>query len=53
MEPSMYYYRIKFTDGRVVIRTHVTKKVASAMHEAMVTESGLFAVDEVSWGRCA
>ena len=49
----MYYYRIKFTDGRVVIRICVTKKIASAMHKAMVTERDLFAVDEVSWGRCA
>jgi hypothetical protein len=49
----MYYYRIAFTDGRVIIRTRVTKKIASAMHEAMSTESILFGVKEVSWGRCS
>jgi hypothetical protein len=49
----MYYYRIQFNDGRVVIRTRVTKKVASAMHEAMIAEMNLFDVQEVSWGHCS
>jgi hypothetical protein len=49
----MYYYRIKFNDGRVVIRTHVRKNVAESMHKAMVEESILFDVQEVSWGRCS
>jgi hypothetical protein len=49
----MYYYRIQFNDGRVVIRTHVTKKLATAVHESMVNEAILFDVKEVSWGRCA
>jgi hypothetical protein len=49
----MYYYRIKFNDGRVVIRTYVTKKLAESVHKAMVEEMILFDIDEVSWGRCA
>ena len=49
----MYYYRIKFNDGRVVIRTHVKKNVAESMHKAMVEEMILFGVQEVTWGRCA
>jgi len=49
----MYYYRIKFNDGRVVIRTRVKKNVAESMHRAMTEEMLMFGVQEVSWGKCS
>ena len=46
----MYYYQIVFNDGRKVRRELVTKKIASAIHEAMSFEMLLLNVESVEWG---
>ena len=46
----MYYYQIVFNDGRMVRRELVSKKIATAMHEAMSFEMHLLNVESVEWG---
>jgi hypothetical protein len=47
----MWYYEIKFKDGRYVRRENVSKRMASAMYESMSYEMFFFDVDQVSFGR--
>ncbi len=46
----MYFYQIIFNDGRIVRRELVSKKIATAMHEAMSFEMLLLNVESVEWG---
>ena len=46
----MYFYQIIFNDGRKVRRELVSKKTASAIHEAMSLEMLLLNVKSVEWG---
>ena len=46
----MYYYQIVFNDGRMVRRELISKKTASAIHEAMSFEMLLLNVKSVEWG---
>lgn len=45
-----YYYQIKFTDGRIIRREYISKKMATAVGIAIPEEMILFDVQEVSWG---
>jgi hypothetical protein len=46
----MYFYQIIFNDGRKVRRELVSKKIATAMYEAMSFEMLLLNVKTVEWG---
>jgi hypothetical protein len=46
----MYFYQIIFNDGRKVRRELISKKIATAMHEAMSFEMHLFDIESIEWG---
>jgi hypothetical protein len=50
MSAGKYYYQIEFTDGRIIRRVGVPRKIASSIAEAMTYEMLLFGVESVSWG---
>jgi hypothetical protein len=47
----MYYYEIKFTDGKLIRRERLTKTLAESVFKAMEFEMLLFNVQAVTWGR--
>ena len=46
----MYYYEIKFKDGRYIRRDGVSKKIAKSVFETMEYEMHFFDVESVSYG---
>jgi hypothetical protein len=50
MSTGKYYYQIEFTDGRIIRRVGVPRKIAAAVADAVSYEMLLFGVESVSWG---
>lgn len=46
-----YYYEIKFNDGKVIRREHLTKSLAESIFKTMEFEMLLFGVHSVTWGK--